>query len=459
MSKSILNTNKPSSFAIMKEDGLSLIEVCIALIIIGALTVPWISEYKALQERNMLSMTDGHLSNSEEAITNFYISGNEHYPCPASLTAGLGDAEFGKEVDECALDTDISDIERCTNLAWLTLGICKTSDNPAVAVIIGAVPSISLKLSQGQELDAWGNKLIYAVGFNQTQTANFHDGNVVTALFPDDPEDPAADGIPDQPTDGGSPASPQFYQYVIISTGSNGFGGFSKDGVQLSECPNPANDMTELENCDLDDTFIMRTDINVSGASMASYNAAYYDDFTLSFSSIINSVWYGNTTNTDVAMTEATRVGIGTQEPEASLHIADRTQENANLLIAGQVDGNGDPILDNNGEPLGGKLKTDDVCGETTDNNDNVTVDCFNPEIIAGDVPEMECAGDIPVNELSNSRVTCGTTEDADGNAHNGNSLSTNDTFSGECTEEVPNGDDINRPATGFNSSGDLQCN
>ena len=436
-------TRRPPFFQFMKEDGLSLIEVAIALVIIGILTVPIMAQYKIDAIDNKHKNTVGNINNAVEAINNFYISENEYYPCPASLTSGLDDDDFGAQADECALDTDISDIELCTNLSWVNAGICKTTDDPATAIIIGALPFADLKMSQGQELDSWGNKLIYAIGFNQTKVSTFNDDSLIIPLSADASSDPAADGIPDQLKD--TMGDDLFYQYIIFSTGYNGVGGFTKDGILISQCSNPSNELSELENCDFDNTFLVREDPNITGASVVASGALFYDEQTSGKLTTDFSLWYGESGNDDLAISQATRIGIGTQDPKYSLHVSDNTKENANMLIESTVDGNGDHI--------GGKLKTNNICSETTQ------MDCFNPIIIAGDVPEMQCDEDRAVNELSKNRVTCTTTEDAVGNEINGNSLSTNNTFSGECTEIVSGGGSVPRPATGFNNSGELTCN
>ncbi len=456
MSNNTSNTNKVTSSFLIKEDGLSLIEVCIALIVIGILMAPLMAQLQEKKRADMLQGTNGSIFTASDALTNFFTAGNNSYPCPASLTAAIDDNDFGLEVEECSLDADISDITPCTDPTWVNLGICKTGNNPATAVIIGAVPFASLKLSQGQELDAWGNKLIYAVGFNQTKSATFEDGNSITPLIPDNPRDLTEDGIPDQPmNESNTPATPIFYQYIIFSTGSNGLGGFNKDGVRISDCSNPADEMSELENCDFDDIFIMREDDNIVGASMASDGALYYDDYTLGLEFIKRTIWHENSTETNVAMTRATRVGIGTQDPIGALHVSDENQNDANMLIAGQVDANGVPILDADNNPVGGRLRSDNICSEQGGNRP-----CFNPKIVGGDVPEMKCNSTSVVGKLAHSSVKCSAADDESGQTYGGGiPISTNGAFSGECKENVSGGGTVDRPATGFNSSGVIKCN
>lgn len=427
------------------EDGLSLIEVCIALLIIGIISVPIMLTYQIEAIREMHGDTLGHINTTEAALLNFHSSGNEYYPCPASLIAQHGDADFGAAATACSNDFDISDIERCDDPDWLNFGICKTHDAPANAVIYGGVPFSALKMTMGQELDAWGNKLIYGVGFNQTQPTTFENGNNIMPLSGDNPNDASADGIPDQVTSAAGTA--MMYQYVIFSTGENARGGFTKNGTRISLCDNAANELSDLENCDLDATVLLREDPNFSGTSVVSASGLIYDDYTAGADKPFSSIWGDSRNNADTAYTMATRVGIGTQDPQQSFHVYDDIVANANLRIEGTYNSSGDLV--------GGKLKTNNVCAEGSS-----STECFNPVIIAGSVPEMQCDNSYrAVNELSNSRVRCITTQDANGNDIDGNALSVGSTYSGACSETVSGGGTIPRPATGFDTSGAMRCN
>lgn len=422
-----------------------MLELSLALVIIGIITVPFVALYKAEHARERSQEALWRTVHVVDSVGAFFSSGNEFYPCPASLTAALGDADFGIQAPLC----NLSDIDDCDGVSWMNnQGVCKTSDDPATAVLIGGVPFTALKMAQGEELDVWGNKLIYAVGFNQTTSATFSNGRAIIPFSGDQITSNTADGIPDQVTD-------QFgnavrYEYIVLSTGDNGVGGFTKDGTRISDCDNGGNILSELENCDFDETFLLREDPNLTNTGVASLSNLYYDDYTSGLASITEMLWYENSNEEDVAMTLSTRVGIGTQEPQDALHVSSRNQAEANILIQS--------FVNEEGTREGGQLQTDEICTEVPDDNGSTVNTCFNPRLIAGDVDEMDCDSNRAVTELSNSRVTCTTTEDAQGNEINGESLSTGNSFSGECSEQNSQGGTVSRPATGFGANGELTC-
>lgn len=426
-----------------KNDGISLIEVSIIILILGMLAVPFAALYKAELKSSNVLKTVGNFNDISDTINNYYRNGADAFPCPASLTAQLGDADFGIQ----ALNCDLTNITDCDDPTWVNnQGVCKTSSNPSDAVIIGGVPFTDLKISQGKELDPWNNKLIYAVTFNRTQPATFNNGDAIAPFTQDNPASAAFDGIPDQLED--NAGNDVFHQFIIFSTGRNGLGGFTKDGTRTSDCPNPTNELSELENCDFDNVFLLREDPDLRDTSVASDGALPYDDFTSSQSFIEQTVWYKQTNSSTDARTLAKRIGIGTPDPQEALHVSDRRRiEDSNMLIESRVN--------QEGLREGGQLKGNNIC--SYDENDNRS--CFSPRIIAGDVEDMRCTG-VGVNavrRLSDNRVTCTGMADANGNDLSGDVLSVEE-LSGGCSRTNNQGDAIGEPAIGFNANGEIQC-
>jgi hypothetical protein len=172
------------------------------------------------------------------------------------------------------------------------------------------------------------------------------------------------------------------YDMVLISGGETARGHYSGEGGLIEACVGSVVEF-EDENCDFDSVFLLDRDPDLFENSTVSHGIGgrFYDDLTLGQQSVPSEIWYEAETDPTYAISQATRVGIQTNEPESRLH------------IVGDVQAQGD-------------LMSNQVC------NEDQTV-CFNPEIIAGNVPAMDCRddavspGDKPVLTVGNSRVGC----------------------------------------------------
>ncbi len=356
---------------IKKENGISLIEVAIGLVILGLIVSPLIQIYKVDMVRISLRKTRGELVNIRNAINQYYGSGNGAYPCPASLILGEGDPNFGVSGD-CTL----ANIRLCSDSNWrVNEGICKTEDT-SNAVIIGAVPFSTIHIQQENALDYWGNKIIYAVTFEQTNSSSFNSNSgQIRVNTVDNPREVylgVADGVPDEKYDD--------IDFFLFSTGYSARGGFTKDGIALLSCP-PASQGFDSENCDFDNLFFYDEDPedNSANAFSLSSGAQFFDDITLGQISVPEAMWFqhpdnGTYVNGDFVITLNEAVGIGTTTPSRALDVI------GDIMVEGSVE-------------------TDSIC----DNNEI----CFDPELITGTRSEMRCNEQAVVNISSNS-VNCG---------------------------------------------------
>ncbi|MGH1404079.1 MAG: type II secretion system protein [Alphaproteobacteria bacterium] len=411
------------------EDGLTLMEVSLGLLVVSILALPLLQAYNVEIRQRTISNTQGALAQIEDSMNHYFLSGNGEYPCPASVSLGEDDPGFGEEGD-CTL----ANIRLCTDPLWSsTEGICKTEDAPT-AVIIGSVPFAELKMQQEQTLDYWGNKILYAVSFPQTNQAVYTiGGGTITVNTVDDPVDVAngsADGIPDALTNP--------YDIFMFSTGATGLGGYSRNGESLGDCADPA-DSYDHENCDFDNVFFY--DVNPGNKSAAAFaeqvGPQFYDDMTRGQQSVPESTWFQHPDNAaytdeDFAMTFATRIGIGTHRPgedttpDEMLHVA------GNIRVETGTGGNG-------------RLKTDSICDEDED--------CFDPSYITEEVDEMQCDpdddlyGEQVIRTIGDNQVRCNVTDGASG----GSEL--------QIDTSVVNGScNLGERAVGFNPSGGILC-
>ncbi|MCC6598585.1 MAG: prepilin-type N-terminal cleavage/methylation domain-containing protein [Alphaproteobacteria bacterium] len=374
-----------------RNGGFTLLEVAIGLIILGLIMLPIIEGYKIWMKTVALYTTRGAQNEIVIAMNQFYENGNLHYPCPASLIVPQEDAADGVS-GNCSFATPPP---LCSDASWRAApagpGICRT-DASANAIVIGAVPFASLGMSRRHASDFWHNRFLYAVTMEQTSAATFA-GNPgkVTLFTVDRPSPPSsdpddADGIPDLFCNTAVDCLNDL-DFVLVSTGQTGAGGFSNNGASVGACPASAAGGLEFENCNMDAIFLHDSDPRDAsvGARGDIPGPRFFDDLLAYQRDIPEDTWYPTPAGSSHVITAADRVGIGTTNPLHAIDVEGSIQVDQGIMS--------DQICD-------------DIPGPATAN-------CFDPELIVGDVPEMQCDsaasffGDQAVVELGGSKVTC----------------------------------------------------
>lgn len=202
--------------------GYTLIEMAVAMIIIGIVVAGGSAAYTLYLKKQRLDTTQSVMLLTETAIGGFR-SLYGRYPCPASPTARPGDADYGYE--------DCSGASLTTATSVRT-GLAQTD------IWIGSVPFRQMNLSEKSAQDGYGNRLTYAVTRALTDDATF---------------DPNIGGLTiDGGEDGESVVTPPHSgHFIVISHGPNGAGAVTRDGVALA-CP---GGRAETENCNGDHVF------------------------------------------------------------------------------------------------------------------------------------------------------------------------------------------------------------
>jgi hypothetical protein len=190
-----------------------------------------------------------------EAALKFYLKANSLLPCPARRDVAYGDVGFGESVS-CAPATAAA-----APAGTINVGI-STDD---YQLRVGALPTRTLGLSDEYALDPWGRQFTYVIirKFGDT-SATYASANVqATDLFQIVNRAGAVQF--------GS-TNAQIVRYAIISHGSDGKGGFNRNGIQLS-CSTVAADR---RNCTFSPKSVMQDFIN---DSVTSNNSNYYNDY------------------------------------------------------------------------------------------------------------------------------------------------------------------------------------
>lgn len=358
--------------AVKHQDGFSLIEVAIALLIVGLILVPIMMIYNVEQQQAVKDENRGKLFTIQLAINEFAARENR-YPMPADLFLGPADTNYGLEYSSA------SPVMPCPS--WPTAdGVCRVPGaNP---ILIGAVPFEALGINPDMAHDYWGHKILYAV--TEAETVNY---------------DPAPGAITVRAVEFDDATSTRnavnlvrTYDIFLVSHGETAQGAYNRDGVLVRPCVG-ATPHRDDENCNMDGTFFAweNPDDSLNGFPVTSYsqldNNEFYDDFTFEIEKVTTGLWTRNIMDATYALTYSSAIGVGTSNPTAKLH------------VVGNIEAD--------------ELSSDQVC--------NAAGVCFSPEIISGALNQMNCnnmgaltTGQAVVN-IRNSSVVCTSPVDGSG--------------------------------------------
>jgi prepilin-type N-terminal cleavage/methylation domain-containing protein len=215
--------------------GFTLIEISIALVIIGLLMSSAFSMITMYSKGKMQGVTRGNLRNAEAALKS-YLEMNGYYPCPASSLPRRNQEGFGRAIESCITPNEVNS---STTSIYGSDGVHVSEGRDGYKVRTGILPFRSLGIPDADALDGWGRLLQYAVTEKLTSYDTF------------DQKEGAIDVLADDKKSRITP--PASMQYVVFSTGADGKGGYSGDGVPLDSCP-PG--LLESYNCDGDAVFM-----------------------------------------------------------------------------------------------------------------------------------------------------------------------------------------------------------
>lgn len=221
-----------------KNKGFTLIEIALVLAV-GGLLIASFSSY-LLNFHNLAQQKDmrNRMSLITESVQEF-LEVNGRMPCPASLTAAIDTADFGREVSNESTPCNHDDISSVSGIV--------VSGSGANRVVHGAVPVRTLNLPDDYLFDAFGNRFTYAVTANQATTGltfSDNDGAIIVNDSAGNTIVPDATAIP--PIPGAS--------FIVVSHGRNRHGGFTTEGAEYAPCNGGTTN--EQQNCNDNRTFV-----------------------------------------------------------------------------------------------------------------------------------------------------------------------------------------------------------
>ncbi len=174
LSFNIIITAEKWYFEIMhtknKEYGFTLLEMVIALIVIGLIAVPFIQEYRLYQRNSAESQTLQNFYTIEFAVQKYYEE-NGYLPCPAenyvtSTIDGSGTLVFSDATTTASVTSPNFGVQNCAAFE-------NELSDPDQSVLMGSIPVQTLGIDADLALDGWDNKITFVVSKFMVSIPNY----------------------------------------------------------------------------------------------------------------------------------------------------------------------------------------------------------------------------------------------------------------------------------------------
>lgn len=359
------------------ERGFTLIEISIALIIVGLIMVPLLQLYKTKMLSQRISNTKQSIEIVQAALGK-YVEKNGFYPAPSHPNIAINAAGSGIAVNPVVNPPAACAANSAVVCSTNTGGVDADGDGTADDVLIGSVPFTTLGIPYQAVMDGYGYQLKYAVTASMTAISTFNNARGAIRVL-NDGRDPAQPQIYD-------PATPQAH-YVVVSHGQDARGAFSQNGLIAVPCGTVANGL-DFENCNNDTVFRSNifqfedtpdTTPGYPPDNKIQFNRVpgpnNFDDFVQTVRTTTSGLWSFIPNQSVITTTQDGNIQLGTDE----------TCTNASCLPRVRMNVNGGVLVEQ-------QLKTARLCNvnEADCRNDNAAstpYGWFTPQIIAGTPP------------------------------------------------------------------------
>jgi hypothetical protein len=336
-----------------RQRGLSLMEVALGMVSLGLLMAGALAAYRVHQHARAAQITAKNLDAIEEAIGTF-VATQKRFPAPMGFALREGDEDYGRAgalAGGCPVPpTDGR--------------ICSYSDVEG-KVLIGSIPFHDLNLPAEMTVDGYGRRFTYAVSQEMTVAGQLEPARQHVCVRLQD-IDASGDVVTADCTGSNPPRA-----LAIVSHGRDGHGAWTPQGRPYLPC-STGDDMAQEANCDNNRIFLQPT-------GRFAGNTAHFNDDIVSVDIANDSNYWkrdpGDPNN--ILNRPEQYVGIGINKPEAELDVA--------------------------GNIKAERLRARELCRL----QGNSVVDCFAPEKIAGNDPQMRCGELGYVSGIARGQVDC----------------------------------------------------
>lgn len=373
-----------------KEQGYTLIELAMVILIVGIIIGTGLTSYSIYKTERAMELTETAKVRITLALNSFRDRYGR-YPCPASYTAERGTPEYGRPGNCADISVAPGQCSQGICVEQSIAGRTVTLDDGTVVVPRirrGAVPYRALNLTEDEFYDQYGGRFSYAVTelLTDENTFDLSYGGIHIV-----------DG--QLPTPQSLVEPPGTALYFLFSHGEDNVGAYGRNGILMVECNGP---MFDVENCNTSSTdrtavyrFAQRSDMPVETGGVvipgmpppvAANVNRHYDDFA----------YYKSADDIPLFKLSETSAGDA-----YDLRTSDAAGNPIGLVIGNTVD---DERVNVEGTVAASEsYDTGTIC------NQNGT-DCFRAELIGGS--GMHCAtGQIALG-VANSALNCEDPED-----------------------------------------------
>lgn len=318
--------------------GFTLIEISLALMVIGLIMVPLLRIYhiETIQRRIYSTTTNANIIT---AALGKFVERNGFYPPPAQMNIPLNDPGAGRAVDLATYVPGPCAVGSTT--------VCVTNSNSADAnsdgindnVLIGTIPYATLGIPFDVVMDGYGYQYTYAVTASLTAVGTFDNARGAIRVQ-NDRRNPANSLY--------YPAGSPQAHFVVVSHGEDARGAFNQHGFITQGCGAASNGL-DVENCNNDGLFrnnvFQFEDVPDSTPGLEPDNkiqfnrvagANKFDDVVLSASTTTSGYWSFVPNRSIITTTQNSNLVLGT----------DATCTNTSCLPRKRMDVNGNALVD-----------------------------------------------------------------------------------------------------------------